>query len=124
LGELIRDTQGADRLSLTFRFKTGKADLDNLAPDNVKRVVEFMSRPENSGRALLLLGFSDSKGGNSKANCDLSQQRADEVARAVSAQGLIPALVRGYCIEAPVAWDDPDQKEGNHKNRRVEAWLR
>ncbi|AUB81235.1 substrate-binding domain-containing protein [Candidatus Thiodictyon syntrophicum] len=123
LGELIRDTQGADRLSVTFRFETAKDNLENRARDDLTRLVDFMKQPENSGRALLLLGFADNKG-DYKANCGLSQKRADTVASALRGQVPSPALVRGYCEEAPVAWDDPNQKEGNPKNRRVEAWLR
>jgi phosphate transport system substrate-binding protein len=123
LGGLIRDTQGADRLSITFRFRTGSLDLDNRAADDLDRVVAFLQQPENQGRQLLLLGFADSKGPY-QANCNLSQIRADKVAARLRALGIQPALVRGYCEEAPVACDDPSQRDGNPKNRRVEVWLR
>jgi len=121
--DFVKATEGAQRLSVTFRYRTaaGGQVVDNRAVKDVDRLARFLKLPENQGRKLMLFGFADSVGSYT-ANCRLAQARADGIAKLLKDNGVQVALAKGVCEEAPVACDDP--KEGNDKNRRVEAWLR
>ena len=121
LGELIADTEGADRLSVTFRFRAGVFEPDNRSITDIDRLVGYAAQDANRERQILLLGFADNVG-SYRTNCALAQRRAEAIAETLRAKGVTPALVKGYCEEAPVALDRP--KAGSDKNRRVEVWLR
>ena len=70
-----RLTSGAQRLSLDFRFKTGKSDLDNKATVDIDRVVSFIADLHYTGDRIMLFGFADSTGSRD-ANMALSLNRA------------------------------------------------
>jgi phosphate transport system substrate-binding protein len=114
-------TQGAERLSLNFRFKTGTSDLDNKAVVDVDRVVPFIADLRYTGDKILLFGFADSTG-TSAGNNALSFNREKVVEGQFVQRGLKPGAVRGFGSELPVAFNDTD--EGREKNRRVEIWIK
>ncbi|HKV37922.1 MAG TPA: phosphate ABC transporter substrate-binding/OmpA family protein [Blastocatellia bacterium] len=114
-------TDGAQRLSLDFRFRTGSTDLDNKALVDLTRVIDFASDLKYSGRNFLLFGFADNVGG-AAANIALSTERARVVAEQFKRRGLDPGMVTGFGSELPVASNDTE--EGKEKNRRVEVWVR
>ncbi len=117
-------TQGARRLSVTFRFRTGVATLDqaldNKAWRDVPRVVEFLKGAQTPYE-IRLIGFSDNQGGE-MANFRLSLARAQLVERLLDEQGVKAKVVTGLGELYPVASND--SKEGRDKNRRVEVWLK
>jgi phosphate transport system substrate-binding protein len=114
-------TQGAERLSLNFRFRTGKSDLDNKAIVDIDRVVTFIADLRYAGDKVLLFGFADSTG-TREGNNALSLSRAKVVEDQFAQRGLRPAVVRGFGSDLPVASNDSD--EGREKNRRVEIWIK
>jgi phosphate transport system substrate-binding protein len=114
-------TKGAERLSLNFRFRAGKTELDNKAKDDLDRVVSFLSDQHYSGDNVLLFGFADNKG-SAGVNCDLSQKRADAVRDQFILRGVHPAAANGFCAQLPVASNDSE--DGREKNRRVEIWVK
>jgi len=116
-----RLARGAERLSLNFRFRAGKSELDNKAKDDLDRVVSFLSDQHYSGSNLLLFGFADNKGSD-LVNCDLSQKRAEAVRDQFILRGVQPSAATGFCSQLPVASNDSE--DGREKNRRVEIWLR
>lgn len=116
--DVIARTSG--RLSLSFRFLSGRAELDAKAVRDLERVVLFLARPENRNRQVYLLGFSDSSG-SAPANVKLSQERAGSVARQLAMRGITGAQVLGFGQELPVAANTT--KAGQDKNRRVEVWI-
>lgn len=124
--QLIADINGAKRLSITFRFKTGSIELDTKARADIDRLVTLAATPDVRSKRLMLLGFADSVGPYA-GNSSLSQRRATQVRDTLlaAANGSIdPALVvqKGYSELAPVACND--QLEGRNMNRRVEVWVR
>jgi phosphate transport system substrate-binding protein len=119
--EYRRITAGAERLSLSFRFRSGSNQLDNKALRDVQRVADLLSLAEFAGRELVLAGFADSRGAADR-NLALSQDRARAVAGELEAAGVKPAVVTGFGAANPVASNDTD--DGREKNRRVEVWLR
>lgn len=116
--ELTRD---AERLSLNIRFQPGYAKLDSKALRDVERLTEFMSRPENRSRKLMLFGFAAAQETFPYLSMSLSIARADAVADYLLPYRLEPYKVRGYGQELPVA--DNTSKLGRDRNRRVELWI-
>ncbi len=114
-------TAGAQRLSLNFRFRAGKSDLDNKAIVDVDRVATFVADLRYSGEKILLFGFADGTE-TPKLNKELSLIRAKTVETQFVERGLKPGIVRGLGADLPVASNDTE--EGRERNRRVEIWLR
>lgn len=117
---LTRAIAKGDRLSLTYRFQTNSDALDSRAVRDIARLAEYLDKPENRGRKLMLAGFSDSRGSFAR-NLALSRNRAQAIAAELRKNGVKPASVEGFGPVAPVACNDSD--EGLSKNRRVEVWL-
>ncbi|MBV9562468.1 MAG: phosphate ABC transporter substrate-binding/OmpA family protein [Bradyrhizobium sp.] len=108
------------RLSITFRFRIGRSELDSRAIRDINRLADFVESGKTHGRRIALLGFSDSRGTPAR-NSALSQVRAEVVAKALRQRNVNPAVVAGYGAAAPVACNSND--EGLDKNRRVEVWV-
>lgn len=114
-------TKGAERLSLNFRFRPGKKELDNKALNDIDLVVAQLGKNKNANQKVLLFGFTDNTGGSDK-NIQLSKERAETVAEEFRQRGITPSVVTGFGAQMPVASND--NKEGQEKNRRVEIWLK
>lgn len=114
-------TVSAARVPLDFRFRSGSSNLDNKALDDLLRVSAFVSSPQYSGEAILLIGFADSIG-NPQQNLELSRERANAVAGEFKARGIKTSEVVAFGSELPVASNATP--EGRDRNRRVEVWLR
>lgn len=108
------------RLSITFRFQSGRSELDSRAIRDINRLAEFVDSGKSRGRRIALLGFSDSRGANAR-NATLARERAEQVAKTLRQRNVNPEIVAGYGAAAPVACNSSD--EGLEKNRRVEVWL-
>ena len=88
--EYKRLTNGAERVSLNFRFHRGGKDLDNKARLDLDRVVTFVADLKFSGQNILLLGFADDGMGT---DLEISKGRAELVANGLSWRGITPAVV-------------------------------
>jgi phosphate transport system substrate-binding protein len=120
LASFTQKAAGGTRLSITYRFRSGRSELDSRAIRDINRLVEFVDSGKSRGRRIALLGFSDSHGTPAR-NAALAQERAEQVAKTLRQRNVNPALVAGYGATAPVACNSSD--EGLEKNRRVEVWL-
>jgi outer membrane protein OmpA-like peptidoglycan-associated protein len=98
-------------------FDTGKAQLKSGAQRSLDQIAAFLA--ENPERRVQVEGFTDSQGAD-EYNRELSQKRADAVARAIMQRGVDAQRVRalGYGEEFPVA--DNDNAGSRQLNRRVE----
>jgi phosphate transport system substrate-binding protein len=117
---------GAERLSLTFRFEDGAADLDPASRQNLADLAQALAAGGYRGREVILAGFSDGSGA-AAANLALSEERAARVRADLAA--LAPDLpeaalprVEAFGEALPMACDDT--AAGRRLNRRVEVWLR
>lgn len=117
----LKQTKGATRLSLDLRFKSGSTELDTRAQQDVQRLAEFMSRVENKGKHVLLLGFADNIGDPTQ-NLILSRTRAKQVADQLYRKGVADITSHGIGSDIPVACNTtPITRQ---KNRRVEVWIK
>lgn len=121
-GEYQQFTEGAQRLTMNFRFAAGSATLDNKALRDVERLAEFLGGQANRKVELLLFGFVDGNEINPYQALTLSNERADLVAQALVNRGVGARRVRGMGDGAPVAANDSES--GRFRNRRVEVWVR
>lgn len=117
---------GADRLSFTFRFQDGSAELDRHSQDNLQDLAQLLETGAFRGQALILAGFSDGSG-DAKANLALSRDRAVQVL--LSLKQAAPGVPEDQLprVEAlgeamPMACDET--AAGRRLNRRVELWAR
>lgn len=125
LQRLAAVMDGADRLSLTFRFQEGTSILDASSQENLAHLARLIAAEGFPAQALILAGFSDGKG-EARANAALSLERAQRVAADLAA--LAPDLrpdqlprVEGFGESLPMACDET--AVGRRLNRRVELWV-
>jgi phosphate transport system substrate-binding protein len=126
LKRLVNLMDGADRLSLTFRFEDGTSTLDASSQENISDLARLIAVGQFRNKELILAGFSDGAGA-AKANLELSQSRTDGVLAALKAA--IPDVaadalprVEAFGEALPMACDET--AAGRRLNRRVEVWVR
>ncbi|MDX8352346.1 phosphate ABC transporter substrate-binding/OmpA family protein [Cognatiyoonia sp. IB215182] len=113
-----------DRLSTTFRFRTGSSELDERANVDKERLISYLAE-QPAGTEVLFVGFTDSVG-RFDSNLNLAERRAAQVAAEVVATAgnqLSGVSLRsvGYGEVAPSGCNETDQ--GRRINRRVEVWI-
>ncbi len=118
--EYARLVAGSRRLSTSFRFVTGAAELDNRATDDLDRVVEYLRNNDLNGASVKLLGFADNSGAPA-VNLALSRARARRVALAFAQRGVSGVAMAGFGAAMPVASNAT--QDGRERNRRVEIWI-
>lgn len=109
------------RLTTNFRFIPGEKQLDNKALDDLERIQEYMARPENKDRAILLIGFVNKQNSEFRAQL-LSEARVLRVKQQLDNIGIETNAMTGYGEMNPVA-DNTDEKFAL-RNMRVEVWIR
>ena len=124
MNAFISDVKPAQRLSVTFRFRSGSSVLDNKALADAKRLVDLLKSDAYKNKSVLLAGFADTKG-TFAANLLLSRHRAKAVLAVLNADGLPlrpdQITANAYSEIAPTACNDTE--EGMQLNRRVEVWI-
>ena len=114
-----------DRLSTTFRFRTGSARLDERGEIDKLRLINYL-RSQPDGTEVVFVGFTDDVG-QFAGNLDLSQRRAALVAsEMINAVGnTLPNVSMtsvGYGEISPAGCNS--EEEGRRINRRVEVWIK
>ena len=117
--DYLKATDNAQRLSLNFRFNTGKVTLDNRGERDLPRVVDFLK--ERLDRKIILAGFADNAG-DYDVNLKLAKFRAETVAAQLRSRGIVVQHIASAGEELPVATNL--STSGKEKNRRVEVWLK
>ena len=126
LKRLVAAMDGADRLSLTFRFEGGTTTLDAASQNALTDLAQMLEAGLFKGQALTLAGFSDGSGA-AEANLTLSEGRAASVLAALRV--LVPGIaedqlpqIAAFGEALPMACDETGA--GRRLNRRVELWLK
>ena len=126
LKRLVAAMDGADRLSLTFRFEGGTTTLDATSQNSLTDLAQMLEAGLFKGQALTFAGFSDGSGA-AGANVKLAQSRAEAVLAAL--QALVPGMpedqlprIEAFGEALPMACDETGA--GRRLNRRVELWAK
>jgi phosphate transport system substrate-binding protein len=113
--------QNALRLSTNFRFLSNSLRLDTRSIRDLRRLQEFLQKPETQKCQVLLAGFSDSTGkGNEVA---MSEQRNQVVASLIEAQ-TGQKVMGQLALGASLPIGNQSTATGRALNRRVEIWMR
>ena len=111
--------EGAERLSLSFRFRPDTISFDNRSRRDFDRLIHSLERKELQGRKVMLFGFSDvGEGTKSK---EISEQWTKLAVGELTARGIKPAVAVGMGSIIPLA--EGGSKDGKLRNNRVEVWL-
>ena len=126
LKRLAEAMDGAERLSLTFRFEGGTTTLDASSQNALTDLAQMLEAGLLKGQTLTLVGFSDGSGA-AGANLKLARSRAEAVLEAL--RRLLPGMpedrlpqVDAFGEALPMACDETGA--GRKLNRRVELWLK
>ena len=115
------------RLTTSFRFQTGKTQLDAQSRSNVQQLARALEAGLYDARRLLFVGFSDGEGA-AEGNRKIALKRAETVKAAVVAAAetanfeQLTLDVDAFGEAMPMACDD--SAWGRQVNRRVEVWVR
>jgi len=126
LQRMVRVLGAQVRLSTSFRFEVGSTRLDAQSRSNLLALAQAIRDGRYDGRPLMLVGFSDGRGG-AEANRDLSSARAVAVLRDLEELmgGTLPESVvietEAFGEALPMGCDDTEW--GRQTNRRVELWV-
>ncbi|WP_411889001.1 substrate-binding domain-containing protein [Yoonia sp. SDW83-1] len=121
---MLSEMVNYDRLTSTFRFRTGSSKLDPRGLLNLERLADYLE-DEPEGTKVLFVGFTDSVGAFD-SNRELSIGRANQVLEAMqdfAGDRLtgIEMAATGYGEIAPSACNTSET--GQRINRRVEVWI-
>ena len=122
--EMLSQMVDHDRLSTTFRFRTGSSKLDERGLVDMARLTDYLEgMPE--GTKVTFVGFTDSVGAF-ESNRSLSIGRAEQVVAELASFGGdrlagIEFASAGYGEIAPSACNTAE--DGRAINRRVEVWI-
>lgn len=121
LQDYLDGVYGAQKLPFVFNFETGNLGLDEQGGRDLARIAAMMKEPKNSGKTIVLVGYSDSVGAYA-SNLAVSRKRAEAVAEAFRKRGLQDVVVLAAGEEGAI--ERNDIRAGREKNRRVEIWLK
>jgi phosphate transport system substrate-binding protein len=110
---------GAERLSLSFRFRPDSTSFDNRSRRDLDRLIHSLERKDLLGRKVLLFGFSDV--GEDKKTKGIAEQWTRLVAEELTERGVKPAVAIAMGSIMPLA--QSGTKDGKLRNNRVEVWL-
>lgn len=122
--EMLDTMVNYDRLSTTFRFRTGSSKIDERGKLDLERLISYLETAPR-GTEVTFVGFTDSVGAF-EANRRLSFGRANAILDNVrnEAGGRLDHVVfntTGYGEVAPSACNVTER--GREINRRVEVWV-
>lgn len=122
--EMLDLMTGTDRLSTTFRFRTGSSKLDERGRLDLQRLISYLETVPG-GTNVTLVGFTDDVGAfqaNRNLSVDRASQMADEIRSAAAGRlNGITFANAGFGEIAPSACNSTDRGRGI--NRRVEVWI-
>lgn len=117
--EYAQWVEGASRVSLSFRFGNAFSVFDSRGAQDIVRLKDFMQRPENRNRKVILIGHAEKQSSIYQSN-SVSNEYADLVATSLMEIGINPMRVRGVGYSLPLTLAN----NAIYRNRRVEIWLR
>ncbi|MEP6019230.1 MAG: phosphate ABC transporter substrate-binding/OmpA family protein [Paracoccaceae bacterium] len=122
--EMLEMMVDYDRLSTTFRFRTGSSQLDERGVKDMQRLTAYLENAP-AGTKVMVVGFTDSVGAFA-SNRGLSERRAEQVLADLRNFGGgrldgIEMASAGFGEVSPSACNVSE--DGRRINRRVEIWV-
>lgn len=111
--------EGAERLSLSIRFRPDTISFDNRSRRDFDRLIHSLERKELQGRKVMLFGFSDQSEG--KKTQESAEQWTKLVAGELTARGVKPSV--SLAMGSAMQLAEGGSKDGKLRNNRVEVWL-
>lgn len=122
--EMLEEMGGYDRLSTTFRFRTGSSRLDERGRLDMQRLISHLENAP-AGTTVNFVGFTDDVGAfdaNRRLAIERAQAVRDELTSIAGDQlSSLQMATSGYGEVAPSACNVSDR--GRSINRRVEVWV-
>lgn len=108
-------------LNISIHFDASGIVLEPGEQARISRAAQFLLKPENLGKTVYVIGFSDPAAGYSGSNLEASLSRARVVEKYLTEFGIKPVTV-GLGGASPIGWaDSPD---ADWLNRRVQIWVK
>ncbi len=114
----VETVAGMKQLTVNFRFREGKAVLDNKAHQDVRRLKDFLNK--NPGK-LTLIGFAGERGSRDKSEL-FSRLRSKVVFRELMRSGIERGRVDHLGLGAYMPLGTEQDALAKVRNRRVEVW--
>ena len=124
MNDMLSKMEEHDRLSTTFRFRTGSSKLDERGRLDMQRLIAYLEEAP-AGTAVSFVGFTDDVGAF-EGNRQLAMQRAKAVMKEITEIAgarldNVSMSSTGFGEVAPSACNISDRGRGI--NRRVEVWI-
>lgn len=124
MSEMLSKMEQFDRLSTTFRFRTGSSRIDERGRLDMRRLIAYLEDAP-AGTEVSLVGFTDDVGafeGNRALAVERANAVMDEIRQVAGDQlANIEMSAVGYGEVAPSACNISER--GRKINRRVEVWI-
>ena len=113
---------------VNFHFETGKNRVDHEVNIHLRQLNYLLNKhPEYKNKEIVIIGFSDSEGGDSEQNRRLSKLRAETVHTLLNDKNIIASHkmeVCGFGAHMPLLLErDADNEHERRVDRRVEIWI-
>ncbi len=108
-----------ERLSMTFRMRADRAEIDNKSVNDIEHLVSYLQR--NPYRKVALIGFSAGESDDVVADTNRSFIRSKVLAHELKQRGVHEVEIVAMGNQLPI--DSNNSETGRYKNNRTEVWL-
>ena len=127
-GEYREILKNLVKTPINFHFERGEHNMDHEGHIHIKQLNYLLKKhPEYKGKDIVLIGYSDSVGGDSKKNRELSLRRAIDVKNFIIRNNIIghhKIDICGFGAYTPLLLEPHAHNEHETRiDRRVEVWI-
>jgi len=107
------------RLSMTFRMRSDRAEIDNKSVQDIEHLVDYLSK--QSHKKVTLVGFSAGESNDERADKNRAFNRSRLLAHELKVRGVRNVEIIALGNQLPI--DSNGNEIGRYKNNRTEVWL-
>lgn len=111
--------QGAERLSMTFRFREDRAEIDNKSKQDIENLVSFLNI--STYEKIRLIGISAGESNDVNLDRNRALVRSRLLAYELRQRGIKNVEVTAFGEQIPI--DSNQDSYGVYRNNRTEVWL-
>ncbi|MCB1582445.1 MAG: substrate-binding domain-containing protein [Marinicella sp.] len=109
----------AERLSMTFRMRADRAEIDNKSAQDIENLVAFLST--QTYEKIRLIGFSAGESNDEVMDRNRALLRSKLLALELKQRGVRNVEVAAFGEQMPI--DSNNDSHGVYRNNRTEVWL-